>query len=71
MTAKQQILKYLTDNRFTAGGYTPTQIGQSLGKEYKNASAWVAGPLKQLVKDGSVKRIVPSPGVVKYFVEVN
>lgn len=70
MTAKQQILQFLTQNKYTAGGYTPTQIGMSLGKEYNRASSWAATPLKQLVEEGSVKRHVPSPGVVKYFVEI-
>ncbi len=70
MTAKDQILKFLTDNKYTAGGYTPTQIGMKLGKDYKYASAWCAAPLKALVQEGKVKRHVPAPGVAKYFVQI-
>lgn len=70
MTAKDQILKFLTDNNYRAGGYTPTEIGMALGKKYTNASSWCAIPLKQLVAQGKVKRQVPSPGTVKYFVVI-
>lgn len=69
MTAKEQILNFLTENKYTSGGYTPTQIGMKLGKEYKNASSWCAAPLKQLMKEGKVNRIKSNLGV-KYFVGV-
>lgn len=67
MTAKEQILQFLTEHSYRAGGYTPTEIGMKLGKKYTSASSWCATPLKTLVQQGRVKRHAPSPGVVKYF----
>lgn len=61
---KQRVLDFLKSRN---NGATPTEIGLALGKKYTTASSSVSDPLKRLIKEGLVKRIVQYPGVVKYY----
>lgn len=54
MTKKQKdVLTYI---RRHPGGSTPTQIGEAHGHPYHKASAWAAGAISALVRDGHVAR---------------
>lgn len=60
---KELVLKFLKKKPM---GATPTEIGLGIGKGYQTASSSVTQPLKRLMKEGLVKRIIID-GKVKYY----
>lgn len=58
MTPKQQkVLEYLREEKRKGTEWcTPTEVGEACGKDYAQASSWVASPLRVLVRVGLVER---------------